>query len=84
MKRENNQELLAYAESSGNIFKQKYSKKYPDSLEIEEKSKLFFHAVHTIFSLYYALEYGHCAIDENQYKICRQHFNNLDALLREV
>jgi hypothetical protein len=84
MARKNNQELLAYAQNSGDIFKKRYLKKHPDSQDFEEKSQIFSKAVHAIFSVYYALEYGHCTTDENQYKICRQFFSDLVVLTREI
>ncbi len=84
IERKNNQELLAYAESAGDIFRKKYLKKHPDSLDYEEKSQIFSKAVYAIFSLYYALEYGHCTTNENQYKICRQFFSDLDVLTQEI
>ena len=84
IERKNNQELLAYAESAENIFRKKYLKKHPESLDYEEKSQIFSKAVYAIFSLYYALEYGHCTTDESQYKICRQFFSDLDVLTQEI
>jgi hypothetical protein len=64
--------------------KKRYLKKHPDSQDFEEKSQIFSKAVHAIFSVYYALEYGHCTTDENQYKICRQFFSDLVVLTREI